>query len=120
VNNYDYVIVGAGSAGCVLAARLSEVADDQVLLLEAGGPDTRQDLYDPPAWITLLGTEVDWAYMTVPQPGLGNLPRSWPRGKVLGASVIPAIPSGNTNAAVIMIGEKAADLVLAGCGCRRG
>jgi choline dehydrogenase len=50
----------------------------------AGGPDTRQDLYVPPAWITLSGTEVDWAYTTVPQPGLGNLPRSWPRGKVLG------------------------------------
>lgn len=86
VNNYDYVIVGAGSAGCVLAARLSEVADNRVLLLEAGRPDTRQDLYVPPAWITLLGTEVDWADTTVPQPGLGNLPRSWPRGKVLGGS----------------------------------
>jgi choline dehydrogenase len=86
VNNYDYVIVGAGSAGCVLAARLSEVADNRVLLLEAGGPDTREDLYVPRAWLSLLGTEVDWAYTTVPQPGLGNLPRSWPRGKVLGGS----------------------------------
>ena len=86
MNNYDYVIVGAGSVGRVLAARLSEVADNRVLLLEAGGPDTRQDLYVPPAWITLLGTEVDWADTTVPQPGLGNLPRSWPRGKVLGGS----------------------------------
>ena len=66
VNNYDYVIVSAGSAGRVLAARLSEVADNRVLLLEAGGPDTRQDLYVPSAWITLLGTEVDWAYTTVP------------------------------------------------------
>jgi choline dehydrogenase len=86
MNKYDYVVVGAGSAGCVLAARLSEVAGNRVLLLEAGGPDSREDLHVPPAWPTLWGTEVDWAYMTVPQPGIGNLPRSWPRGKVLGGS----------------------------------
>ena len=86
MNNYDYVIVGAGSAGCVLAARLSEVADNRVLLLEAGGPDTREDLFVPLAWRTLWGTGVDWAYTTVPQPGLGNLPQSWPQGKVLGGS----------------------------------
>lgn len=86
MNNYDYVIVSAGSAGCVLAARLSEVASHRVLLLKAGGPDTREDLFVPPAWATLWGTEVDWAYLTVPQPGTGNLPHNWPRGKVLGGS----------------------------------
>lgn len=86
VNSYDYVIVGAGSAGSVLAARLSEVAYNRVLLLEAGGPDSREDLRIPSAWPTLWGTEVDWAYTTVPQPGTGNRPQSWPRGKVLGGS----------------------------------
>ncbi|HZD14764.1 MAG TPA: GMC family oxidoreductase N-terminal domain-containing protein, partial [Pseudonocardiaceae bacterium] len=70
----------------VLAARLSEVADNRVLLLEAGGPDTREDLFVPQAWMTLWGTQVDWAYTTVPQPGTGNRAHSWPRGKVLGGS----------------------------------
>ena len=85
MSGFDYVVIGAGSAGCVLAARLSENGA-RVLLLEAGGEDTKEELHVPPAWPALWGTEVDWAYETTPQPGTGNLPHNWPRGKVLGGS----------------------------------
>jgi choline dehydrogenase len=86
VSNYDYVVIGAGSAGCVLAVRLSEDADNRVLLLEAGDRDTKEELLVPQAWPKLLGTEVDWAYETTPQPGTAGLSHPWPQGKVLGGS----------------------------------
>jgi choline dehydrogenase len=85
LSRYDYVVIGAGSAGCVLAARLSEDGVE-VLLLEAGAEDTKEELQIPPAWPTLWGTEADWSFETTPQPGTGNLPHNWPRGKVLGGS----------------------------------
>ena len=61
---YDYVIVGAGSAGCVLAARLSEDPDVSVLLLEAGPPDVNENIHVPLGYLQLARTEVDWDYDT--------------------------------------------------------
>ncbi|MDQ4038121.1 MAG: GMC family oxidoreductase N-terminal domain-containing protein, partial [Actinomycetota bacterium] len=85
--DYDYVIVGAGSAGSVVANRLvSADPSVEVLLLEAGGPDTRPEIFIPAALPTLFGTEVDWAYMTDPEPGLDGRQIYHPRGKVLGGS----------------------------------
>jgi choline dehydrogenase len=83
---YDYVIVGAGSAGCVLAARLSEDPDTSVLLLEAGPPDTNQNIHVPLGYLSLARTEIDWDYATAPEPGCGGRRVSLPRGKVLGGS----------------------------------
>ena len=83
---YDYIIVGAGSAGCVLAARLTENSSANVLLLEAGGPDTTREIRIPAAFSKLFKTEVDWNYSTEPEPYLNNRQLYWPRGKVLGGS----------------------------------
>ncbi len=83
---YDYVIVGAGSAGCVLANRLSEDAGIRVLLLEAGGPDDKQEIHIPAAFAKLFKTPYDWAYETEPEPRLNNRRLFWPRGKTLGGS----------------------------------
>jgi choline dehydrogenase-like flavoprotein len=83
---YDYVIVGAGSAGCVLAARLSEDPEVSVLLLEAGPPDTEENLHVPLGYLKLARTEVDWDYATAPEPHCNDRRISLPRGKVLGGS----------------------------------
>jgi len=82
----DYVVVGAGSAGCALAARLTEDADVRVVVLEAGGPDSLEAIGIPAAWPTMWGTEVDWAYETTPQAGSAGQIHQWPRGKVIGGS----------------------------------
>jgi choline dehydrogenase len=83
---YDYVIVGAGSAGCVLAARLSEDPDVRVLLLEAGPPDTKQNIHVPLGYLKLARTEIDWDIDSAPEPGCEGRRLPLPRGKVLGGS----------------------------------
>src|SRR6195952_1021574 len=83
---YDYVIVGAGSAGCALAARISEDPNVSVLLLEAGPVDKRREVHIPAAFSKLFRSELDWSYDTQPQAELGGRQIYWPRGKVLGGS----------------------------------
>src|SRR5262245_5248707 len=85
--SYDYIIVGAGSAGCAVAARLSEDAACRVLLVEAGGADiSRPALQIPVLWPSIFGTDVDWAYRTTPQARASGRIIDWPRGKVIGGS----------------------------------
>ncbi len=83
---YDYVIVGAGSAGCVLANRLSAHPDVTVLLIEAGGSDKHLNVDAPAAFSKLFKTERDWHYHTQPEPCAGNRQLFMPRGKMLGGS----------------------------------
>jgi len=87
VQSFDYLIVGGGSAGCVLAARLSEDPSVRVALLEAGPPD-RNVLIHCPAGLAVLARngQANWAFETVPQPGLNGRRGYQPRGKVLGGS----------------------------------
>ena len=70
MSDYDFVIVGAGSAGSVLASRLSENPKARVLVLEAGGTQIGPNVQNPSLWYTLLGSDIDWGYTTIPQPGL--------------------------------------------------
>ena len=85
--NCDYVIVGAGSAGCVLAARLTEDPAVRVLLLEAGPPDRSWRIHMPAAVGSLLSSDrFNWSYVSDPEPHLGGRRLAHPRGRVLGGS----------------------------------
>ncbi|MEM7077372.1 MAG: GMC family oxidoreductase N-terminal domain-containing protein [Pseudomonadota bacterium] len=87
MSSYDYIIVGAGSAGCVLANRLSDAADKTVCLLEAGGGNKSPMLHIPAGWASNFNNpKVDWGYHTAPEPELNDREIFWPRGKVLGGS----------------------------------
>ena len=85
--DFDYVIVGAGSAGCVLVNRLSSDPVSRVLLLEAGGRDLSPWIHIPVGYFkTMHNPKTDWCYVTEPDPGIAGRSLQWPRGKVLGGS----------------------------------
>ncbi len=87
LETYDYIVVGAGSAGCVLANRLSADPSTRVLLLEAGGRDWNPWIHVPVGYFkTMHNPSTDWCYLTEPDPGIAGRRLQWPRGRVLGGS----------------------------------
>ena len=81
VDQFDYIVVGAGSAGCVLANRLSANPAHKVLLLEAGGRDLSPWLHIPVGYFkTMHNPAFDWCYLTEPDPGIAGRRLQWPRG----------------------------------------
>ncbi len=85
-SEFDVIIVGAGSSGCVLAHRLTAHPQTRVLVIEAGGPEANPLIQSPGKWTSLIGTALDWNFTTEPEPGLGGRQVKWPRGKGYGGS----------------------------------
>ena len=83
---YDYIIIGAGSAGCVLANRLSKNPQNSVLLLEAGGPDSNMNIHIPGAYLKIHKSKQDWGFWSENQSNVLNRKIYLPRGKALGGS----------------------------------
>ncbi|RUT06415.1 hypothetical protein DSM106972_026720 [Dulcicalothrix desertica PCC 7102] len=86
MTQYDYVVIGAGSAGCVVANRLTKDRQTTVLLLEAGNPDTKPEIQIPAEYLKLICSEVDWGYFSKPEPYLDDRKMFYSAGKVLGGS----------------------------------
>ncbi len=97
---FDYIVIGAGSAGCALASRLTEQPNTSVLLIEAGPPDRKREVHIPVAFSKLFHTEVDWNFSTEPQECLNQRRLYWPRGKMLGGT-------SSMNAMIYMRGVRA-------------
>lgn len=83
---YDFIVVGAGSAGCAVAGRLATESSASVLLVEAGGSDRRLSVRAPMAYGLQFGTSLDWAYESEPEPGCADRRIAQPRGRVLGGT----------------------------------